>query len=177
MRFIGLRHGQSAYNLQHLCNDDPARDVRLTELGIAQAQAAADRLRDHALVEIHCSPLPRTLQTAQIINEQLQLPLHIRDCLADIRSGCDGRPVAEYQAAIAHDPLHARVNGGESILDHFQRVSSCLDELAEQGADHVLLVAHEESLRVFKAWAEGLAPGQIIDLPFANAEPYVFQRA
>ena len=176
MRFIGLRHGQSTYNLQHLCNDDPARGVQLTPLGEAQARAAVDKLRDYSPSAICCSPLPRTVQTAQIINQALDLPLQVEAGLADIRSGFDGRPVADYQAAIAHDPLHARVNGGESLLDHFQRVSACLDRLAEQGANDLLLVAHEETLRVFKAWAEGLAPRQIIDLPFANAEPYLFER-
>lgn len=177
MRFVGLRHGQSTYNLRQLCNDDPARDVSLTGLGIAQARAALPALRQYDLSTIYCSPLPRTLQTAQVVNAQLRLPLRVLDGLADICTGFDGRPVAEYQAAIAHDPLHARANGGESLLEHFQRVSACLDGLAGQGVEMPLLVAHEETLRVFKAWAERLPLEQVVGLAFANALPYRFERA
>jgi probable phosphoglycerate mutase len=174
MRFIGLRHGQSTYNLRHLCNDDPAREVRLTGKGIAQAGAAIAALRQAGPTAIHCSPLPRTVQTARIVNAALHLPLHLEPALADIRTGFDGRPVAAYLAAIAHDPLHARHNGGESLQDHCARVSACLQRLAEQGRDNLLLVAHEETLRVFKAWAEGLPLQQVIGLPFGNCEPYLF---
>jgi len=173
MRFIGLRHGQSTFNLRHLCNDDPARDVRLTSLGEQQARSAIEALRDRVSA-IHCSPLPRTVQTAQIINDELALPLRIEPGLADIRSGFDGRPVADYMAAIAHDPLHARVNGGESITDHFRRVTACLGQLAAQDGNDLLLVAHEETLRVFKAWSEGLSASEVVDLPFANCVPYLF---
>ena len=174
MRFIGLRHGQSVYNLQHLCNDDPARDVPLTGLGVSQAGDAAQVLRGYELSAIYCSPLPRTLQTARIVNDVLQLPLLVEPGLADIRSGFDGRPVADYLAAIVHDPLDARVNGGESLRDHFHRVCGCLDRLAAVGADRLLLVAHEETLRVFRAWSEGLALEQVVGQAFDNCRPYGF---
>lgn len=174
MHFVGLRHGQSTYNLRHLCNDDPARDVPLTAKGIAQAEAAVPVLQQLGLRAIHCSPLPRTVQTARAVNTRLQLPLRLEPGLADIRSGFDGRPVADYMAAIAHDPLHARVHGGESIQDHFERVCNCLQGLADEGEDNLLLVAHEETLRVFKAWAEGLPVRQVIGLPFDNCKPYFF---
>lgn len=174
MRFIGLRHGQSVYNLLHLCNDDPARDVPLSDLGVSQARDAAQALCRCELSAIHCSPLPRTVQTARIVNEVLRLPLLVEPGLADIRSGFDGRPVADYLAAIAHDPLNARVRGGESLRDHFQRVGDCLDSLVSRGADRVLLVAHEETLRVFRAWSEGLPLEQVVGRAFANCQPYGF---
>jgi len=177
VRFIGLRHGQSTYNLLHLCNDDPARGVRLTEMGVQQAREAIPLLQAFALSAVYCSPLPRTVQTAEIVNAGLGLPLMIEPALADIRSGFDGEPVADYMAAIAHDPLHARVNGGESVQDHFERVSACLDRFVAQGLDGLLLVAHEETLRVFKAWSEGLSANQVINLPFLNCVPYGFDAA
>lgn len=181
MRFVGLRHGQSAYNLLRLCNDDPARQVPLTPKGLAQAEAAGQVLAGEALAgdclsAIYCSPLTRAVQTAQIVNRTLRLPLTPNEALADIRSGFDGRPVAEYFAAIAHDPLCARVNGGESLRDHFERVSAFLDGLVIQGADRVLLVAHEETLRVFQAWAEGLSLEQVYGRGYDNARPYRFEK-
>jgi len=46
MDFYCMRHGRTNYNDLGLCNDDPGRDVYLTETGIAQAQSAAHGLRD-----------------------------------------------------------------------------------------------------------------------------------
>ena len=75
MRIIGLRHGQSSYNLQKLCNDDPHKPVNLTSLGKKQAAQAAKALRTQQLVKIYSSPLPRAMQTAEIVNKTLRLPL------------------------------------------------------------------------------------------------------
>lgn len=92
------------------------------------------------------------------------------------RSGFDGRPVAEYMAAIASDPVDSRVAGGESLRDYWQRVAGFLDELRVRGEQGVLLLAHEETLRVFKGWCEGLAVEQVVGLPFENCRPYPFVR-
>lgn len=176
MQFIGLRHGQSAYNLLGLCNDDPAREVALTPLGERQARQAGEVLRDAQLTAVYCSPLLRAHQTAQIVNQSLQLPLRVVPALADIRSGYDGLAVADYLAAIAHDPVNARVNGGESLADYAQRVSAFLDQLSRTDVDRVLLVAHEETLRIFEAWAECSALDAVVGKAFANCQPYRFTR-
>lgn len=174
MRFIGLRHGQSTYNIRQLCNSDPSVDVQLTDLGVQQAKSAADQLKSFSLTEIYCSPIPRTRRTTEIVNQELELAVTIEPRLIDIHTGFEGRPVQEYFDAIAHDPVHAKVNGGESIHEQYQRVCSFLDELKAKGVEDVLLVAHEETMRVFKAWAEGLPPEKVIGVPFENCRPYVF---
>jgi probable phosphoglycerate mutase len=174
MRVHALRHGQSEYNLLRLCNDDPTRPVRLTPLGREQAASAAAALRGRGIAIVYASPLPRARETAAILGERIGAPVAVDARLADIRSGCEGRPVAEYQAAIAHDPLRARPNGGESLLDHRERVRGFLDWLAAQPHDTVALAAHEETLRTLKGFAEGLPPEATIDLPFGNCEVYSF---
>ena len=121
MQVLFMRHGQTEYNLRGLCNDDPTQAVYLTPTGIAQAEAAAEILRATPLDLIVTSELPRTRQTGEIINRYHQLTLHTHPALNDIRSGHDGRPVGEYQRAIADDPLHARPAGGESLIEHKQR--------------------------------------------------------
>ena len=176
MYFIGVRHGQSVFNVKGLCNDDPHTYVPLTTQGVHQARKAAFALQNESIEKIFVSPLLRARQTAEIINEELDLPLHVENRLADIRSGFDGKPVADYFAAIESDPLHTRVNNGESILDYHQRVSAFLNELQEKAENHFMLVAHEETLRVFKAWSEGLPVEKVIGLPFDNAYPYRFER-
>ena len=174
MNLWALRHGQSEYNLLGLCNDDPARPVALTAEGRRQAAAARTRLAGVPFDAAFTSPLPRAIATAQIVLGGRHLSLVVEPRLADIRSGCEGRPVTEYFAAIAHDPLHARVNGGESLVDHAARVTAFLEWLLDQAYVEVLLVAHEETLRAVKAFAEGLDAGMVIGQEFGNCEPYCF---
>lgn len=174
MRFIGLRHGQSTYNLQHLCNDDALRPVWLTEVGKEQARRAAGLLLDENIGSIFCSPLPRAVQTAAWLNQHLQCRLFIEPDLADIRSGYESRPVSDYQSALGTDPINAAVNGGESLAAYYQRVSGFLQRLRAKGENDVLLVAHEETLRMFQAWCDNSPLSEVFNRPFENCLPYVF---
>jgi probable phosphoglycerate mutase len=203
MRIIGLRHGQSEFNLLGLCNDDPAREVDLTALGREQAAQAGEllaggspravdrsnrppllRARRAAAQEdpgalgpidaIFCSPLLRAHQTALIVADRLGLPLQVEPRLSDIRSGFDGRPVTDYLAAIAHDPVDVRA-GGESLRDYARRVGGFLDELACTPAETVLLVAHEETLRVIEARCLGLELAAVAGKAYENCRPYCFK--
>jgi broad specificity phosphatase PhoE len=175
MRLLALRHGQSEYNLLGLCNDDPARQVALTERGRAQARAAGQRLRGQAIEHVYCSPLLRARHTAELVNAVVGAPLTVEPRLADIRSGFDGRPVADYMACIAADPLHIRPRGGESLLEHRARVAGFLDWLAHRPFATVLLVAHEETLRVVRVRALGLPDRELHGPAFANCEIYPFE--
>ncbi|MDH3948135.1 MAG: histidine phosphatase family protein [Gammaproteobacteria bacterium] len=165
-----MRHGETNYNRLGLCNDNPERDVHLSDTGIRQAEQAAEQLRHKLLRRILVSELPRTRQTAEIINRHHQVPIEIYPALNDIQSGFDGRPVAEYFAAISHDPLHARVKGGESLLDHKQRISHFLHDLQSRQEDAVLIVAHEETLRAISVWFQGLPDSALCEQHFNNGE-------
>ncbi len=171
MNIYVMRHGRTNYNELGLCNDDPNADVHLDDIGKQQAQAAAEKLRDVKLDRIIVSPLPRTRQTAEFINQYHHASIEVHPGLADIRSGFDGKAVDEYFASIAHDPLNARVNGGESLLDHKQRVLSFIDWLQRQQQENMLVVAHEETMRVFVAYFEGNVLDECLrDLKIGNCE-------
>jgi alpha-ribazole phosphatase len=178
MNLFVMRHGRTNYNQLGLCNDDPDADVHLDSTGEQQARAAAEQLRDVALDRIIVSPLPRTLETAEFINRYHHLPIEVNPAIADICSGFNGKAVGEYFAAIAHDPLNARVNGGESLLDHKKRVLGFIDWLQTQAQaqENILVVAHEETLRVFVAFFEGNVPDERLrELTIANCEIRCFQ--
>ena len=171
MNLYVMRHGHTNYNELGLCNDDPNADVHLDDIGKLQAQVAAEQLSELTLDRIIVSPLPRTRQTAEIINQYHRVAIHVHPDITDIRSGFDGKAVEAYFAAIAHDPLHARVNGGESLLDHKQRVLGFIHWLQAQPQENILVVAHEETLRVFIAYFEGNVPDdQLRDLKIGNCE-------
>ena len=171
MNLYVMRHAHTNYNELGLCNDDPTADVHLNDIGQQQAQAAAEQLRDVALDRIIVSPLPRTRQTAEFVNQYHHAPIEVHSAITDIRSGFDGKAVGDYFAAIAHDPLHARVNGGESQLDHKQRVMGFIQWLQDQQQENILVVAHEETLRVFVAYFEGNVPDERLrDINIGNCE-------
>ncbi len=174
MRIIALRHGESEFNLRRLCNDDPSRAVDLTARGVEQAQAAALRLQGKGIEVVYASPLLRALRTAEIVAESLGLTVNAEPRLGDIRSGCDGHPVDDYLAAIAHDPVEARVNGGESLRDYGRRVHGVLAELKARDHGLPLLVAHEETLRMIHAWCANSELSEVAGLPFPNAFPMTF---
>jgi probable phosphoglycerate mutase len=63
------------------------------------------------------------------------------------------------------------VNGGESLLDHKQRVLGFIRWLERQPQDNILVVAHEETMRVFVAYFEGNVPDERLrDLNIGNCE-------
>ena len=176
MNLYVMRHGRTNYNGLGLCNDDPDADVHLDEAGRQQARSAAEQLRDVDFDRIIVSPLPRTRQTADIVNRYHDAPIEVHPAIADIRSGFEGRPEDEYFAAIAHDPLNARVNDGESLLDHKQRVLGFIEWLQQQPEENILVVAHEETLRVFVAYFEGSVPDERLrDIDIDNCEVRSYQ--
>jgi alpha-ribazole phosphatase len=177
MKLYCMRHGETDYNRLGLCNDDPAVDVCLTDTGILQAEAAAVAMKDLSIERIITSELPRTRQTADIVNRYHAAPVMAHPALNDIRTGFEGRPVVDYFAAIESDRLHRRIDGGESLLDYKARVLTFLDWLDEQPRQDSLVVAHEETLRVIKAHLDGLGDEAMPRLHFANCEVVEFELA
>lgn len=174
MKLYCMRHAETNYNRLGLCNDDPAVDVYLSDKGIRQAEQAADHLQHCALERIITSELPRTRQTAEIINRFHNVPVQAHPALNDIRTGFEGRPVAEYFAATGNDRLHIRANGGESSLDYKARVLEFIDWLQVQPHMDTLVVAHEETLRVIKAHYDRLDDADMLALNFGNCEVIEF---
>lgn len=174
-RLLFMRHGESVYNTRALCNGDPSVPVPLTPAGVAQAEEAAAAMAHEPLERIFTSELPRTRETAAIVNRHHGVPVTGEPALNDIRSGFEGRPVAEYQAAIAADPLATRPPGGESLVEHAARVSAFLQELERRPERTLLVVAHEETLRVVVARYRGLDLADSVGLSFANCQVLRFQ--
>ena len=170
MELYVMRHGQTNYNLLGLCNDDPNNEVYLTEIGMQQAEQAAKQLARIPLSKIYVSELPRTLQTAQVINQYHNAPITTTHYLNDIKSGFDGKPVSDYFAATGHDRFNITPPGGESVKEFKKRVLKFLDEIDPNEDLNVLVVTHEEAMRVFYAYFNKLNKEAMLDLDFGNCE-------
>jgi broad specificity phosphatase PhoE len=100
---ILLRHGQSEFNLHFTATkrDPGIEDPRLTPLGQAQAEAAAQALRGQGLLRILASPYTRALQTAAPLARTLDLPVEVHPGIRErFHFKCDiGSPRAALAAA------------------------------------------------------------------------------
>ena len=76
---ILLRHGESRFNLHYGATrvDPGIADPELTDTGRAQALAAVELMRARGVARLIASPYTRTLETAHIIAEALELPVLI----------------------------------------------------------------------------------------------------
>lgn len=76
---ILVRHGQTLFNLHFGASrvDPGIEDPGLTELGRAQARAAAEALAAEDVRQLVASPYRRTLETAAIIAGALDLPVRV----------------------------------------------------------------------------------------------------
>lgn len=171
-----IRHGEATFNTLGLCNADASIKNSLTAQGARQAQAVANLLSKVPLDAIFVSELPRAQETAQIINGRRGLPISIDARINDRVSGFEGRPVADYLAAVAHDPLHYKSMSGESYLELKRRVLLFLKDLADKPVQQPLVVTHHEVLQIINGYFKDLADidmwrtwidhGQILEFEF-----------
>jgi len=84
--WIFARHGESDANLLHEFSNHGIKHG-LTELGKQQSRILADKLINHPIKAIYCSPLLRAQQTAQIIGERLQIIPQAAHALIEFDTG------------------------------------------------------------------------------------------
>jgi broad specificity phosphatase PhoE len=92
MSLLLIRHGETALNAARVMQPP---DTPLSERGLAQAEALAQRLKTAGLAAIVASDLPRALQTAQAIARATGLPITTSALLHERNFGdWRGRPHA-----------------------------------------------------------------------------------
>lgn len=147
MRVYLVRHGESEANVAGFINDDPGRWVALTHTGRAQAETAANALRDIPFTHAYASEFPRARQTAEIILAGRDLPLVVDARLNERHSGLDGQPVEIFNDLVRPDPVRIKPANGESFLEQRARLQGFLDEIARQHPEGVVLtVSHENPI-------------------------------
>ena len=164
-RLILLRHGESITNVTGIGTGQT--DVPLTELGLRQAQLAADHLlKTENISAIYSSDLQRTLNTALPTAKALGLEITAHEALREMDIGNwvgltkEERQVQypEESKRFAEDFSTLRFPGGEYVPDVYDRVCDCIDKIAkENDGKTVLIVSHAGAIRVFEAFAMGLS--------------------
>ncbi|GAA4900697.1 hypothetical protein GCM10025789_19040 [Tessaracoccus lubricantis] len=167
-----VRHGQSTWNLQRRLQGQTV-DVPLTDLGHAQAHAAAAGLVGRRITAIWSSDQVRALQTAGAISDVLGVP--VQACAA-LREQALGRLEGLSYDDLTEEPVpdgahlsEVRWGGGESVRDVHGRLSGFVAGLAPTDGE-VVLVSHGDTLRILLAVLAGRGHRDVEWLEFGNGE-------
>ncbi len=149
---ILLRHGQSEFNLHftRTRRDPGIEDPKLTPLGHAQAEEAAQALAARDIRRIIVSPYTRAIQTALPAARRLGLPLTITPAVRERYAfTCDvGSPVSHLRGAFPDVAFHGvderwwpaveePAEHVEARARRFRAEMAALDDWA-----HTLVVSH-----------------------------------
>ncbi len=144
--FYYLRHGETDWNAQNLSQG--SIDIPLNETGIAQAHAAASRLRNRGIRTIIASPLSRATRTAEIVASAIGLTIQQDPDLAEVAFGVqEGQPMGDwFDRWLAGDQTPS---GGESFADLGDRGVRAINRALALDAP-VLVVAHGALFRALR---------------------------
>lgn len=163
-RIILVRHGQTEWN--RIERFRGRADVPLNETGLAQAEAAGERVaQTWQPVAVYTSPLSRSVKTAQAIAKHFNLPVQIHPGLADIDYGewqgltpeeAGQRWPGQIDAWYQH-PEQAQIPGGETLADLRQRAMKTVTDLVKKHTgETIVLVGHTVINRVILLGVLGL---------------------
>ena len=154
-----VRHGESVSNAAPGGMALPVNEGdRLTERGLEQARAVAERLGAAGATRILASPLRRARETAEVIAARLELPITEIEELRELRES-DGfeelsledqrlRRWSVWMAEHGDDPDHS-YRGGESFNEITERVRRLQERLVADAVESTIAVSHGIFMRFF----------------------------
>lgn len=137
-KFIFVRHGQSEGNAGGYI---ATADTKLTAIGVEQAKATAEKVRNKGITKIVCSPMIRAQQTAETIAAELGIDVAHIEIIDDLHERGLGKTEGEPKT---HDSEWYLTNnetslGIESREELIARMSLCLEKLKELSEGATLL--------------------------------------
>jgi len=153
MKILFARHGESTANTLHVFSNHQA-DHPLTEKGRAQAAALAIQLSNKNFSDFYSSPIPRAIETAQIISNFIHLPFKTHKGLQEFDAGIlEGRSDENawekfsdlWNAWFTLELPDQKVEEGESLIEIRDRLGKFLDEVCHQHGQNdadILCITH-----------------------------------
>ncbi len=130
-----IRHGETIWNKEKLLQG--RKDISLSDRGIEQAYEMADYFKSSPFDFVGASPLKRTQQTASIISEVLNVPMHTLE-------GLMPRSYGPWE--------------GKSIDDIREQNKSLFLQLSKCSKEEVFLRAPLESIESYDAVSKRVLP-------------------
>jgi probable phosphoglycerate mutase len=181
MKLVLARHGETEWNrvgreMGHLVSP-------LTDRGVRQAEALAQRLRSAKLDLIYSSDLERARRTAEIIASACGVELRLEEALRErnmgifqglTRSEIDER-FPEERRAYDTGSIEYAVPEGESARQRTERSVRALTEIARRHpVETIAVVTHGGFLLGFFQHVLGMSPGESWRFKRHNASVSVF---
>jgi broad specificity phosphatase PhoE len=149
-RLIVVRHGRTEWNRVERFRG--RADIKLDEIGIKQAEAAAAWIADWQVSAVYSSPLRRALATAEILACPFGLEVKLLPAIIDIDYG-EWQGLSPEEAAAKdgglyskwmESPREVKFPGGESLTAVRERAASAVNGLISQHPkETVVLVSHK----------------------------------
>jgi broad specificity phosphatase PhoE len=151
---VVVRHGQTIANKEGILQGQI--DTQLDEVGLLQAKAVAQRLKNQHFDLVYSSDLSRTMVTAQEIVKfhqgleviptpylrEWHLGIFQGQKLADLKSS---NP--DFLTALKKDGSNANIPEGENVEEFHKRIVTFLDDIANKHlGKRILLVSHGGSI-------------------------------
>jgi broad specificity phosphatase PhoE len=173
-RALFVRHGESEFSVKALVNGDPGVVCSLTDLGRQQAGQLGERLEGEPIGLCVVTEFPRTVETANLILGDREVPRLVVPELNDPYYGSfEGGPLSEYRKwASTHGPEDVPPGGGESRLAIAHRYLEGFRIVLGRPESTVLVVCHSLPVAFALAGADGRAPTAKMPL-ITYAEPHV----
>lgn len=163
-----VRHGQTEWNaiarMQGQWNSD------LNQLGREQAEVNGQFLANRHIEALFVSPLDRTRQTAEIINQHLALPVSYDDRIMEWDCGqWSGflykdvkKKWAEEWRQLEADRFNYRGPGCENYPDMIKRSTPFLEEMKARPEKRIAIVSHGLIGRVMISQLLQFGPGETL---------------
>jgi len=160
---ILIRHGETDWNREQVFRG--RIDVALNEVGVTQARAVQESLKDTEIDGIYSSPLSRAFETATIVGENRNVAVRGEEGFIDIDfgawQGLSHQKVKEeykdlYETWLAQPDL-VTFPDGESLKEVRIRSMESLEEVIKNNPEKTLaLVSHRVVLKVLLCTILGL---------------------
>ncbi len=125
----------------------------LSPQGISQAKKIAEKLESVSLAKIYCSPIERTLQTAELIGEKLGVEVVQSELAVETKTPLQGLTKVEL-TALSSDYLYnipEHIAGGGEIPEViYKRMTKLIEQIKRDYKDQaVLIVSHGDPITIY----------------------------
>jgi phosphoserine phosphatase len=183
MRIILVRHGESEWNRLGIYQGQ--EDAPLSDLGLRQAEALANRLQHETIHAIYTSPLQRARRTAEAIaRHHLNVPFVEDEAIMEIHHGLwQGLPATEVRERYPElleewrrYPTRIQMPGGESFSNILKRVLNFRERVcAGHDDDTILFSTHDVVIKILIADVLGMPMDRINNIWVTNASISVIE--
>ena len=173
-RLIFIRHGFSRSNKEGLFTGQA--NIPLTDLGVSQAQCAAEYLKNIKIDKFYSSTLNRAIDTAKAVAQPRNMEIEKVAELCEIDAGdWTEQPfdkiILDYPKEYdlwKNDMYSCKCPNGESVAEFFSRVESAVLRIAQENQGKTVCIAcHATPIRAICCRALGYEPKDIQKVPWS----------